>query len=771
MKHLLLLLSLLCLVQKVCTAQDMTGCIVDERQNALPFVNVVLLSAKDSSFVKGVVSDENGKFSISRDGKDEILKLSMVGYKTIFVSDLKADLGRINMPLDTKTLGEVLVKGNLQPYKLIPSGIRVMVNATPLKAMGTAEDVLCQMPGIKKKDHGIEVFGKGTPVVFLDGRQISDNAELSQLSSSQIKYVDVIRNPGTQYDASVKSVIRIVTVKNQDEGFGCDVKTAYFLSDYNWDGLGQFDWSYTHKKYRLYGSAYVLREKGHYPSVTDITVSTDDVLWHQKFWQEFNPQKWNIHSTWGMDWNISDTHELGFLYKGKFYPSFSSHASLTSEVSANDELYEQINSKLYNKISQKPTHQWDLFYNGKISQFDVRMDVRYLMSGNSEMADNQEESSEGDDRRVVTNSMMTNRLFASKAYADYKMDKGDVLVGIEYNHSQRNDDYECNQDYPATSYAKLVEQHVAPFLECSYAAGIGRFSLGVRYEKANFKYYENGKFVEAQSRSFSHVFPSLAYEKEVGEWQFSLAYAARTERPTYQQLSNNVRYANRFLLDSGNPYLKHEYLHNTSLSIGWRWLQLSLEYTDRRHAIMSWAETLEGDVPITKNTYINIPSLKNVMVSLGLSPKVGCWSPMLDVSFTKQWLTLRLQDAGISLNKPVVQIESKNLFAFRHGWTVFADFLFNSKGDVGNVENFRAEYGLNLGCTKSFWKDRASLQLKASDLLLTKYGEKQFAGNVINAQEYWLDSREVSLTFRLKLRKLNSKFKGIGAGEDEVGRL
>lgn len=45
------------------------------------------------------------------------------------------------------------------------------------------------------------------------------------------------------------------------------------------------------------------------------------------------------------------------------------------------------------------------------------------------------------------------------------------------------------------------------------------------------------------------------------------------------------------------------------------------------------------------------------------------------------------------------------MFAFAHGWSAFVDFLYNSKGDVGNVYNYREEYGLNLGCTKSFGRE------------------------------------------------------------------
>ena len=770
MNHRILLFSLCCLVRSICLAQEVTGRIMDEQQHVMPFVNVVLLDRRDSTFVKGVLTDDDGKFDMDMEGKDGVLKLSMVGYKTIYVSSPKGDLGSINMQTDSKMLSEVLVKGTMQPYKLTPTGIKFNVHSTALKTLGTAEDVLCQIPGIKKKEDGIEVFGKGRPVVYLDGRLITDNAELSQLSSDKILSVEIIRNPGSQYDASVKSVVKIKTIKGQGEGFGCDVRMAYFLSDYNYDALGQFNWSYSHQNFRLYGSAYVLRDKGHYPSETEIIV-TADTLWHQKFNQAYNPTKWNINGSLGFDWNISKAHELGFLYQGKFYPSYSTHALTTSEVFADGSLYDNISSLFYGKTSRKPTHQWDVFYNGKVGNTDVRMDVKYLMSGSTETANNQEKSIMSDSRIVDTESKMSNKLLAAKVYADYQIGDAEVMVGTEYSNTHRHDDYLSSLDNPATSYAKLIEQHIAPFLDFTYTAKVGSFSLGLRYEDASFKYYEDGRQIQEQSRDFSHFFPSFTYSKEWDNWQLNLAYTTRTERPTYMQLSNNVRYANRFLLDSGNPYLKHEYLHNVSLSAGWKWILLSAEYTDRRDAIISWAESLESNSAITQNTYINIPTLKNIQLSLELTPKIGCWSPVLSASITKQWLKLALPSGSARMNKPVVQVESKNMFAFHHGWSAFVDFLFNGKGDVANVYNYRNEYGLNLGCTKTLWDGRASLQLKATDLFLTKYGEKQFAGNVINKQNYWLDSREISLTFRLKIRKVNSKFKGVNVGDDEIERL
>ena len=47
-------------------AQGISGSLVDEKGNPVSFANVVLLSSKDSSFVAGIISDEQGTFSIAQ---------------------------------------------------------------------------------------------------------------------------------------------------------------------------------------------------------------------------------------------------------------------------------------------------------------------------------------------------------------------------------------------------------------------------------------------------------------------------------------------------------------------------------------------------------------------------------------------------------------------------------------------------------------------------------------------------------------------------------
>ena len=97
-----------------------SGSLFDEKKQALPFANVLLLKAKDSTLTKGAVSDLDGKFNFDQvavgNETQYIVSVSMVGYKKYFspkivLSDENLDvkLSTIQLDLDTKNLKEVTV--------------------------------------------------------------------------------------------------------------------------------------------------------------------------------------------------------------------------------------------------------------------------------------------------------------------------------------------------------------------------------------------------------------------------------------------------------------------------------------------------------------------------------------------------------------------------------------------------------------------------------------------------------------------------------------
>lgn len=94
-----------------------------------------------------------------------------------------------------------------------------------LEKAGTMEHLLDRIPNVSAQNGNIKVFGRGEPIIYINGRQMRDRSELDRLSSDNIKSVEVISNPGARYAASTKAVIRITTKKIQGDGFGFDATT------------------------------------------------------------------------------------------------------------------------------------------------------------------------------------------------------------------------------------------------------------------------------------------------------------------------------------------------------------------------------------------------------------------------------------------------------------------------------------------------------------------------------------------------------------------
>ncbi|WP_298646429.1 hypothetical protein [uncultured Proteiniphilum sp.] len=70
-----------------------------------------------------------------------------------------------------------------------------------------------------------------------------DVSELDNLSSADIKDVEIVNNPGARYDASVKAVIRINTIRKTGDGFSFDVRSSYWQSQ-NTDLTEQLNLNY-----------------------------------------------------------------------------------------------------------------------------------------------------------------------------------------------------------------------------------------------------------------------------------------------------------------------------------------------------------------------------------------------------------------------------------------------------------------------------------------------------------------------------------------------
>ena len=197
----------------------------------ISFANVVELLQADSSFVKGTVSKEDGTFMLEDIKTGNVIRVSLIGYETQYINYTGQTTVTLKLQESTNMLGEVVVKSSLPKTMLRGEGLITNIEGSVLEKTSNMEQLLSRIPNVSAKDGQIEVFGRGTPVIFINGRKMQDQMDLQRLQPSDIKKIEVINNPGARYDASVKSVIRITTKKTQGDSFSFDNKTTFSVNE------------------------------------------------------------------------------------------------------------------------------------------------------------------------------------------------------------------------------------------------------------------------------------------------------------------------------------------------------------------------------------------------------------------------------------------------------------------------------------------------------------------------------------------------------------
>lgn len=114
---------------------------------------------------------------------------------------------------DTITLKEVVIN----PKNISRKGMDYKITniqSTFLAETGDILGMLKRTPGIiVSGDQSISVIGSGSPIIYIDGRRVYSTTELIGIPTSNIKSVEVIRQPGVEYPSGTSSVIKLVTIK------------------------------------------------------------------------------------------------------------------------------------------------------------------------------------------------------------------------------------------------------------------------------------------------------------------------------------------------------------------------------------------------------------------------------------------------------------------------------------------------------------------------------------------------------------------------------
>ena len=226
-------------------AGDVRGVLVD-RMDGSPLISATLrlLNAKDSSMVKGAMSDVDGRFRITGIGRGRyLLESSYVGYQTTLTpvnlktSDASVRLDTIRMAGNSVVLKEAEVVGIKAEVKVMQDTVEYNADSYKTQPNAVVQDILKRLPGVEVDSEGkITAQGKEITKILVDGKEFfSDDAQVASknIPASMVDKLQVIdrksdlaRLTGVD-DGEEETVINLTIKKDMKKGWFGNVTAGY----------------------------------------------------------------------------------------------------------------------------------------------------------------------------------------------------------------------------------------------------------------------------------------------------------------------------------------------------------------------------------------------------------------------------------------------------------------------------------------------------------------------------------------------------------------
>lgn len=673
-----------------------------------------------------------------------------------------------NFGKDTLQLREVVVRATRPLAKLNSEGFVTEVKGTVLEKLGFAKDVMGMLPGVLNNNGSIEVFGKGKPVFYINGHIVRNNIEVEQLKANQIDKITVITNPSSRYASTVGSIIKITTIKKVGDGFSFDNIATFGCRNYMY-GKDNLDLNYRIDNLDVFGTLGFEKGKN--------TNSSKNVQnsWLSSHHQQNTTMKSTQHSKlidgkWGFDFSSSPKLSFGAFYQVSYAPT-KTNSSIMSSLYSDDVIESETSA--YKDIKLRDLeHLLDGYCHGVWGKWNLEMTFDLMWKKTRENQNVIEQTGINQDFGIK--DVGHARLMATELYASHPFLKGNFSFGVDFTNSSREENSESENSIMAGENNKIQELNMAYYVETMQHLGNVTFRIGGRYEHVNSEYFIGGRKNHEQSHVYDKFFPTASLSLPIGKTMVQLSYSKQCYRPLYSQLSNTVHYVNKYLYQSGNPYLQPSYSDNISLNLRYRWLALTANYKKVQNQIITSYTYYDDSKTIAllkKENSRN--SLSNLQIMASFMPGFlwKCYYPVLACGVVSQFYKIDYRGNIKHVDNPLVVVKFNNIFKFHNNYMATVNYSWRSEGNSENIK--MGSIGqINLSLAKDLSK-KWNVKLSVNDIFNTarKNTFTIFCGMNDVYIEKAASVRAVECIVRYKFNTVKIKYKGKGAGKKEMDRL
>lgn len=764
--------------------------------------NVILLKEKDSSIVRGVISDEKGNFTLSAVpfGK-YILKITYVGFSPYYSSAFSLNkqsidklFGKIEIGTGDNVTDEVVVTAERQAIEYSAGKKVFNVDKNLVGTGGSSLDVLRNVPAIEVDvDNNISLRGSTNVTILIDGRPAGIMGNLStilaQIPANAIDKIEVITNPTSKYDAEgMSGVINIITKRELKQGLNGLINTnASTYDNYNASTnlnyrsgfvnlFTNLDYNISHnlRKLDISRTSFLRKDEDSY--------YTDSADYFKKYGDRYRTGG-GYGAKIGAEFSFSKVHTLTVAASTRKFEDDQTEFSRNEKSNTLKELTnlyvlrglenspslsQDFSANYYNQFSKGHELTWDNYFsiNDYTNDF-LNRNITYNV--NNTINDTVPILKLNNITKITSKTIISNMDYVKPLASDTKIEGG-----LKFTNKQVEANYDVNSSRSLDVNAPLVRDNIASNHAKYNESVLGAYTtftsklfdidymLGVRMEQTHTSVSEITNSNDNYDKSYLDFFPNVNLSYKISDFeQFQLTFSGRINRPRMTELNPFIDKSDPTTWRTGNTKLTPEYTN--SFEFGYLKtmdnLTLNMDVFFRKTSDVINNRFMERDTTFGSNIIfmkpVNMATGQSYGTQFNVSYEpVKAWRNNLDVSVYQQ-------KAEGSYNDIVYKNDafgwSAKLMSTATIWEdINVQLMLNYSSPTVSAQGSRnAFYMSDLGFRKEFLDKKLSVSLRWTDLFNTmRFGGQSKGPGFEGTASFYRDYRLISLGISYKINDL-----------------
>lgn len=712
-------------------AQSISGKVVDEKNNPLPYVGVVLQSVQDSSYVGGVATNTEGLFSLpAKENIEYALSISYVGYKSINKRCQVGDIGTIVMKEDATMLDEVSVIASRTRHDA--QGYTVNLRSSEIIKGKQSSDALSFLPGVSNEDGSYKINGLPVSEIYVDGVKLPSSDELKNLPADMIDKVKVNYLAGSNQNAAMTGGTIEISLRQPPQGgyYGALTGGATFYPSYGFsnENVGGVMY-YRHRNLSIYDNLSLNFNQPEETAEQTIWNLTTDL--RSEIDEETKYKGHAINNRLSLTQQINDKNSIG----GSYYIATNRLNTSSSTWGRDANRVQSMIDGRSSYLDQEATLKYTSILSQRGTTLEIIGDYFNRQSGSKS------DYSYSDNSTSVSEDESSLNMY--KLSVDLTDPRSQKLVW-QYGASVQyiTSDYSpilgtSGDDRFQTSVIPTRTSGLTPL---AYVSAMGqiwiiRYNVGVNWQlnKIEYETKDDGRTSSHTQWGINPTVQLMMPLDKSGKHALMLNYKRTLDDIPYAAISSTIRWSDPYNYTVGNPDLKSPTadMVMAGASLFRNLLNLTAIYMHAKDNIY-W-ETLQS--PTASDVFYTIPVNLASEDVFGVGAEIN-WSPV------KPWTMklsgrLEIQPEDITIggiyygNTRLHQYYAMyNTFSFKKGWGGMLNLMYEPTYKSYD-RTYHTVYNIGGQIYKNMCKDKLQLTLTFNALGDRRKYDRYANGNIV----------------------------------------